>query len=131
MVFSSFDFNPSGLSVFRCKCGIILSNTSKNTIPSKNPTVAGTHSTIFCVFAISIDGIKSDHTDAAIITPEANPNNNFSIFLFILFFIRKTIAEPNVVPKNGINSPYNIFIFIHTPYKKITIFYGKYITSEK
>lgn len=67
--------------------------------------LAGIHAIIFCSSAISIDGINNDQIEAAIITPEANPNNNFSILLFILSFIRNTIAEPNVVPKNGINNP--------------------------
>ncbi len=102
VLFLSFDFNPSGLSLFRCKCGIILSKISKNIIPNKNPTVAGIHFIFPCSPAISIAGIKSDQIDAAIITPDANPNNTFSIFLFNLFFIKKTIAEPKVVPKKGI-----------------------------
>ena len=67
--------------------------------------LAGIHAIIFCSSAISIDGINNDQIEAAIITPEANPNNNFSILLFILSFIRNTITEPNVVPKNGINNP--------------------------
>jgi len=88
----------------------MLSNISKNSIPNKKPTVAGIHSTTFWVFAISIEGIKRDHTDAAIITPDAKPNKTFSIFLFILFFIKNTIPAPNVVPKNGIASPKNTSI---------------------
>lgn len=76
-------------------CGIILSKTSKNTTPNKKPIEAGIHAILPCSVAISIDGIKSDHTDAAIITPAANPSSNFSIFLFILFFIKNTIPEPN------------------------------------
>ena len=43
--------------------------------------------------------------DAAIITPDANPNNNFSTFRLNLFFIKNTIADPKVVPKNGIANP--------------------------
>lgn len=88
----------------------MLSNINKNAIPSKNPTVAGIQEITFCSFAISIDGIIKDQTDAAIITPEAKPNNNFSTLLFILFFIKKTIAAPSVVPKNGIANPQNTSI---------------------
>ena len=61
------------------------------------------------ILAISIEGISNDHTDAAIITPAANPNNIFFTFLFNLFFIKNTIALPNTVPKNGINNPIHIF----------------------
>ena len=54
---------------------------------------------------MSKDGIIKDHIDAAIITPEANPNNNFSSLGLILLLIKKTIADPNVVPIKGINNP--------------------------
>ena len=89
----------------------MLSNTSKNTIPNIKPTAAGTQAAFPCSSAISMDGINNDQTEAAIITPDANPNRIFSTFLFSLFFIRNTIAEPSVVPKNGINNPVNTFIY--------------------
>lgn len=95
VVFFSFDFTPSGLLLSKCMCGIILSKTSKNTTPNKKPIETGIHAIFPCSVAISIDGINNDHTDAAIITPAANPSSNFSIFLFILFFIRNTIPEPD------------------------------------
>ena len=47
----------------------------------------------------------SDQMDAAIITPEANPSNNFCIFGLISFFKRKTIAAPSDVPINGTKIP--------------------------
>ena len=83
----------------------MLSNTNKKIIPIKNPTAAGIHSILPWFLAISIDGIKSDQIDAAIITPDAKPSKNFSNFLFILSFIKNTIPEPNKVPKNGIVNP--------------------------
>ena len=85
-------------------------------MPTKNPTKAGSHATPFLAFCISIDGINKDHTDAAIITPDAKPNNNFSNLGAILSFSRKTIAAPSVVPIKGIantnNSDVLIFIVI-------------------
>ena len=81
MVFFNFDFIPSGSLLFKCKCGITLSNINKKIIPNKNPILAGIHASIFCSCAISIDGINNDQIDAAIITPDANPNNSFSILL--------------------------------------------------
>ena len=96
----------TGCSVYK----LDNTNISKNIIPNIKPIVAGNQAIMFCSFAISIDGISKDQTEAATITPEANPNNTFSNLLLILFFIRKTIPAPNVDPKNGINNPINIFI---------------------
>jgi len=90
------------------KCGIIWLIRSSDIIPTKNPLAAGNHDGIF-LFAISIDGINKDQTEAAIITPDANPKSIFSTFLFILFFIKKTHDEPKVVPKKGINIPISKF----------------------
>ena len=86
--------------------------SSKNLIPRRNPTDAGIHAVVFSCYAISIAGIRSDHTDAAIITPDANPSNSFCTFSFISFRIKNTIAEPNVVPANGIKIPAKIIRFI-------------------
>ena len=60
---------------------------------------------------ISIDGIKGDHTDAATITPATNPVSVFCNGGAKSFFMRKTHAEPSVVPKNGSNKP-NVSPFI-------------------
>lgn len=46
-----------------------------------------------------------DQIDAAIMTPEANPNNSFSSRLCIWCLKKKTMAEPSRVPKNGKNKP--------------------------
>jgi len=88
--------------------------SSKN-IPNKNPTVAGIHETTPWSSAISIDGRINDQIDAANITPDAKPNSIFSNLSFILFFIKNTIAEPNVVPKNGINNPKDISFIFFSP----------------
>ena len=101
VVFENPLFTPSGLSLARCRWGVSVSISSKNTIPSKNPTSAGTHGITPCSAAISMDGIKSDQTDAAIITPAANPSNAFSSRAFISLRIRNTIAAPSVVPSSG------------------------------
>ncbi|MNV66061.1 hypothetical protein D3C71_1587950 [compost metagenome] len=70
------DFTPSGFCSLRCKCGIKLSNTNRNTPPNKNPIAAGTQLIFPADSDISIAGISSDHTDAAIIIPAANPRKN-------------------------------------------------------
>jgi hypothetical protein len=54
---------------------------------------------------MSIAGINSDHTDAATMTPEAKPSKNFCNNSDISSFIRKTNADPSIVPSNGINNP--------------------------
>ena len=51
-------------------------------------------------------GISRDHTDAATITPAANPDRIFWTFAFMLSFLKKkTMAAPSVVPRNGIRIP--------------------------
>ena len=55
--------------------------------------------------SISIEGISSDHTDAATITPEAKPNSDFCSRTDISSFIIKTKAELSIVPSSGISRP--------------------------
>lgn len=71
---------------------------------------AGTKANFPLSPAISNAGISNDQTDAAIITPDAKPNSNFSIFLLISPFIKNTVAAPSVVPKKGIINPVTMFI---------------------
>ena len=49
-------------------------------------------------------GIINDHTDAATITPDANPNRSFCINAGMSRFMRNTKDAPNAVPRNGIRS---------------------------
>ena len=44
-------------------------------MPSKKPTAAGTKANFPIGSAISIAGINNDHTDAATMTPDANPKS--------------------------------------------------------
>ena len=53
----------------------------------------------------SILGMSKDHTDAATITPEANPNRAFCTIVGIDFLNKKTQAAPAVVPAKGNKSP--------------------------
>ena len=52
-----------------------------------------------------MEGMSSDHTEAATITPEAKPNSDFCKRGDMSFFMKKTNEAPNIVPNNGINSP--------------------------
>ena len=60
---------------------------------------------------ISIAGMSSDHTDAATITPEANPSNDFCKRGDISSRMRKTNAAPSIVPNRGMSSPMTNAIF--------------------
>lgn len=51
---------------------MILSISSKNRIPNINPIAAGKNANFPIPSDMSMDGISSDHTDAATITPDAN-----------------------------------------------------------
>ena len=50
--------------------------------------------------AASIDGISSDHTDAAIIIPAAKPKKSVFSFSEISLLKKNTSDEPSVVDKN-------------------------------
>ena len=50
-------------------------------------------------------GMSNDHTDAATITPDAKPNNDFCNLGDMSFFMKKTKAAPSIVPNKGINKP--------------------------
>ena len=45
--------------------------------------------------------MSNDHTDAATITPEAKPNNDFCKRGDMSFFMKKTKPAPSMVPKKG------------------------------
>ena len=80
-------------------------------MPSRNPIEAGTTDHFPISPHISIDGSSNDHTDAAIITPAANPNNDFCSSSDICCFVKKTIAEPRTMPTIGMSRPVIIVIF--------------------
>ena len=71
------------------------------------------------VDAISSEGISSDHTEAAIITPDAKPSSAFCSQDFICPFRKNTIAAPSVVPSMGISAPKTAFatLLISSPLK--------------
>ena len=96
---------PSGLSVPMCKWGVSSSISNRNPIPNRKPTAAGNTAHLPLSIPMSIAGISSDHTDAATITPDAKPNNDFCNRSEISFFIKNTKAEPSIVPSSGISNP--------------------------
>ena len=70
-------------------------------MPAKKPMAAGPIRSPLIV----MDGISSDHTLAATITPLAKPNMDFCSRSGISLRIRNTHAEPSTVPAKGINIP--------------------------
>ena len=107
---------PSGTDESIWMCGTTLSNSSNEKIPARKPTVAGTHPTPPLSTVMSIDGSRSDHTEAAIITPEANPNSSFCNHGAISRRSKNTIAAPSEVPKKGTRRPYATSQYKPPPY---------------
>ncbi len=74
-------------------------------MPTINPTRAGIMLARPSLPVISIEGISSDHTEAATITPAAKPVSPFCTCGAMPRRIMNTHAEPSAVPKNGNNMP--------------------------
>lgn len=70
-------------------------------MPPTNPTAAGNHVMVVDSALISKLGMRSDHTDAAIITPDAKPKSNLRTQSFMPPRSKNTIAAPIMVPMNG------------------------------
>ena len=111
-VFDRCERMPSGSSVPIWRWGVSSSISSRKPTPIMNPTAAGTTDHAPLSAFISIAGMSNDHTDAATITPEAKPNNDFCNRADISSFIMKTKAEPSIVPNSGIRSPMIIVVVI-------------------
>ena len=65
-----------------------------------NPPAAGIQPTWPASSARSMAGMSSDHTDAAIMTPAANPRNARWIAMLLRLRNRNTEAAPSVVIRN-------------------------------
>ena len=70
-------------------------------MPAMKPTAAGTM--LDC--AISMLGSSSDHTLAATITPLAKPSRVFCSRSGISLRMKKTKADPSIVPAKGSSIP--------------------------
>ena len=113
-VFDRCERIPSGLSVPICRCGVSSSISKRKPIPNRNPIAAGITAHLPLSASISIAGISSDQTDAATITPEANPSNAFCNRADISSCIKNTKAEPSIVPSSGISSPIiNVVVIVY------------------
>ena len=110
VLFFQLPLGPSGSSASRCRWGISRSRASRNPIPRQKPTAAGINASFPMPSLISMAGISKDHTEAAIITPEAKPRSPFCTTRRIPCRRKYTQAAPAVVPINGIIIPIKIFI---------------------
>gem|GEM_PF-2395455 len=88
---------PSVFFMPGCRCGISRSSTYKNTMPRINPPAAASHPVCPPASASSIAGISRLHTEAAIMTPAANPRNTFCTLPLMVLLKRNTIAAPSAV----------------------------------
>ena len=77
-----------------------MSRSTRKSPPATNPVAAGTKLHVPQSEAASIDGISSDHTDAAIIIPAAKPKKSVFSFSEISLLKKNTSDEPSVVDKN-------------------------------
>ena len=81
-------------------------------MPNTKPMAAGRTWAMPSVWLMKpMLGSSNDQTEAATITPEANPSRVFCTRGFISCFIVKTKAEPKTVPSTGISNP-NIVPFM-------------------
>ena len=96
---------PSGQSLFRCRCGIRWSSSSKKPTPSQNPPAAGKNAHAPRAAAWSMAGISRLHTLAATITPAAKPVSARCTPSRRLRRSTNTQAAPSAVPAKGIISP--------------------------
>ena len=103
---------PSAFSSFMCKWGIRVSKSNRNKIPIQNPITAGTNAHLPIALVCSIAGIIRLQTDAATITPAANPVKALWTAVLKFLFMKKTQPAPAEVPINGINSPHTTFRLI-------------------
>lgn len=74
-------------------------------MPARKPTAAGMTDHLSIWLHIFMLGIRSDHTEAATITPEAKPSRAFCSSGGMSFFMKNTKPEPNIVPVRGMRSP--------------------------
>ena len=73
--------------------------------PISMPIAAGANDHLPQLDAPSSDGIKSDHIDAASITPAAKPRKTAFTFSGILFLNKNTHADPNEVAAKMMQNP--------------------------
>ena len=100
----SWVWGPSGWPLLWCRWGMVRSNASRNSTPSQNPITAGRKAHLPSSAACSIAGIRRLQTDAAAITPAANPVRARWSVSPMPRSRKKTQPAPRDVPRKGRNS---------------------------
>ena len=105
VVRASWVEGPSGASSPRCRCGIAWSSAKRKSMPNQKPIAAGINASLPHASLASIAGTSRLHTLAATITPAAKPASARSTSVDSWSRMKKTSAEPRVVPAKGISRP--------------------------
>ena len=111
--------------------GKITSTIGRSPTPSNRPTVAGKNDSLPKFSLCSIDGMSSDHTDAATITPAEKPRSGFSSEGFIFCLKNSTHPAPSVVPINGISIPINVIVSPFYTMIFFTFWYKRAVLNER
>ena len=122
-----WQLGPSGSSQSMCRCGTNLSSASRNAMPSRKPPAAGANASLPSCALCSIDGMSSDHTEAATITPEAKPSSALLTRSLRLPLSTNTHAAPSAVPRRGSTIPTNVQMFITESPFSLPLSFGAFL----
>ncbi len=110
MVFRlNWERGPSGSGLFWCRWGMVRSRRRRNRMPSQNPMAAGRKAHWPRDADWFMEGMRRLHMEAAVMTPAAKPVRARRRLVRRVPFIRKTQAEPKVVPRKGRRMPCRMF----------------------
>ena len=92
-----FEGSPSGSFSPGWRWGKSACRPMRNATPSAKPPAAGIHPIWPASSAASMAGMSNDHTEAAIMTPAANPRNSRCMVTLSRLRNKNTAAAPSVV----------------------------------
>ena len=84
---------------------MMWSSSSRNSTPSQKPAAAGKNASLPRAADCSMAGMSRLQTDAATITPAANPVSARWMWSPSDCLRKNTLAAPSEVPRNGIRIP--------------------------
>ena len=98
------DVGPSAV-LSRCIWGTARSSTSRNRMPSQNPTAAGTNDHCPCWADCSSAGMSKLYTVATTITPAAKLIRAFCRLMFMVSRTQKQTGRPKACSRKGDEQP--------------------------